>query len=332
MGNKNMQEKNDNQQQFQYENLEGCQITQEEKCFALAFNQSCSCLVAGSDFNIKVFKFDYETLEQTQLLIGHQGYIQTLNFMKQTNQRFISGSCDSLIIIWELNILSSLWYKKQTLNYHILSITCLIINKNEDFFFSGSCDKTIKLQVMNHNQEWVCKQSIIEHSSYINGLSLNNDQNKLITCGQDQKILIIQNIDDNWIVIQKIEQYGLRLCFIFDDFFTFQPNGNFMYTYQLESNQQIVNYKQRKINLKRGGCVCTILFPQYFIQSKSLLVNKNGGYVHFVKILDQNRYQKMQTINFGTYQVFGEISSDGQYFVSWDDLSNQIQIKKYIEY
>ncbi|CAD8132513.1 unnamed protein product [Paramecium octaurelia] len=330
MGTKQIKDKDHNQQQFQYKNLEGFQITYEEKCFALAFNQSCSYLVAGSDFNIKVFKFDYEQLQPTQLLIAHKDYVQTLNFMKQTNQSFISGGRDSFIIIWELNNMSN-WYKKQTLNYHILPITCLIISKNEEFFFSGSDDRTIKLYHKNHDQEWFCKQNIMDHSGTINGLSLNQEQNKLITCAQDFKILIIERDNDNWFVIQTIEQYGLRLCFIFDNLFTFQPNDNAMYLYYPESNNQIINYKKKKIGTKRGGCVCTSLFPQQFIQSKSLLMNKNGGYVHFIKILDLNTYYIVQTINFGTYCLSGEISEDGEYFVTWDNLSNQIQVKKYIE-
>ncbi|CAD8163695.1 unnamed protein product [Paramecium octaurelia] len=317
------------QNQFQYEQLQNS-IKQQEPCVAIATNSDCSIVVAGCKTEIKVFEFKQDILTQAQLLSEHTKGVCTLNFMKKSNQ-FISGSDDNLIIIWSMNQ-SNQWVCQQKLNEHTKGIYCLVLNNNEDLIISGSCDKTIKFW-MNKNG-WLCQQTITDHTGTIYGLSLNQQQNKVISCGYDKQILIIEQSqqDSQWIVIQKIkvETNGSRLCFINDNVFTFQPDSSEqMHVYEInDTNKQYLKTKDVLVKYSKDGYS---LFPQQHIKSKWLLVNKNGIYVNLIKTNENQEFSIQQSIQFGSAYLFGHLSDDGQFLMTWDDISKEIQIRKYHE-
>ncbi|CAD8178896.1 unnamed protein product [Paramecium pentaurelia] len=261
-------------------------------CYAFAFNKDQSIVLAGCRKDIKVFENREGKLNQVQLLSKHTDDVNALNFMKKTNN-LVSGSSDKSIIIWQV-IGNNQWNCQQILNGHSNWIFCLLLNNTDDLIISGSGDNTIKFW-MKENQ-WICQQTITDHTHSVYSLSLNEQQNKLISCSRDSQILIIEqsNLDKQWSVTQKInvDQYGLRLCFINDNLFTFQPRcKDQMNIYEIDTDKK-QDYKIKEIAVKSDSIGCHFLFPQQYIKSKCLLVNKNGKNVNLMRI------KKMVTLLF----------------------------------
>ncbi|CAD8189361.1 unnamed protein product [Paramecium pentaurelia] len=172
----------------------------------------------------------------------------------------------------------------------------------------------------------------IDHTDWVCSLSLNEQQNKLISCSKDSQILIIEwsKLDKQWSVTQKIkvDQYGYRLCFINDNLFTFQPYGkDQMYIYEMDTNNKQYN-KIQEIELKYDSSGCDILFPQQYIKSKCLLVNKNGKNVNLMRKKQNGDFIIQQSIQFSSNTLYGQLSDDGEYLITWDDGSKEIQIRK----
>ncbi|CAD8213032.1 unnamed protein product [Paramecium pentaurelia] len=315
---------------FTYNLLQNNSIKQNEQCYAIAINKDNSIVLAGCESQIKVFEFKQEQLKQTQLLSEHSRNITTLNFIKKQNQ-FISGEQGGQIILWSMNE-NSQWISQQKLKEHSDCINCLIFNNNEDVMITGSDDQTIKF--WQKQQQWVCSQTITDHKAYVAGLSLNDQQNRVISCGLDKLILIIEwsSQDQKWNIIQKIsvEQYGCKLCFINDNVFTFQPLAKEqMHVYEMSSTNKQYS-KIKEIAVKSGYSGSTYFFPQQYIKQKCLVVNKNGYNVNLIR--NQNGdFITQQSIDFGHNSIYGYMSEDGEYLMTWDYKSKEIQIRKYYQ-
>ncbi|CAD8182602.1 unnamed protein product [Paramecium pentaurelia] len=317
--------------QFTFEIMNQHSIKQDDRSYALAFNQDQSILLAGCRKYIKVFEHQQGKLNQVQFLSKHKKDVYTLNFMKKTNN-FVSGSSDYSIIIWQV-IGNNQWNCQQILNGHSNCIWCLLLNNTDDLIISGSVDNTIKFW-MKQNQ-WICQQTISDHTGYVYSLSLNEKQNKLISCSSDSQILVIEQSkwDKQWSVTQKIkvDQYGYRLCFINDNLFTFQPYcKEQMYIYEMDSNNK--QYQKIKVvAVKCDSSDCDCLFPQQYIKSKCLLVNKNGKNVNLMRKKENGDFIIQQSISFGSGQIYGQLSDDGEYLITWDLQLKEIQIRKFKE-
>ncbi|CAD8213056.1 unnamed protein product [Paramecium pentaurelia] len=313
---------------FSYEIIEANSIKQQESCWAISINKDFSIVAAGCNKLIKIYEFQQGMLKLNQVLNEHQREVVTLNFVKQSNQ-LISGD-QGYILIWQYN--NNSWICSQTIDGHNDWIRCIILNNNEDLFISSSADKTIKFWVKKN--EWIYQQTITDHSGWVNQLSLNEQQNQVISCGYDGLILVIEQSETNknWIVKQKIQVdcIGYRLCFINDNLFTYQPvNGNLMYVYEMNSvSKQFTKSKDIRINQGNDSC---LLFPQQFIKQKQLVVNKHDKYVHLIRFTENAELKVEQSIRFGTNDIFGQLSDDGEYLITWDQTSYQIQIRKFKE-
>ncbi|CAD8196862.1 unnamed protein product [Paramecium octaurelia] len=316
-----------NDKSFSYKLLKQCQ---ENKCFIIAISQDCSQLLAGCQSQIIVYEFIQGIMKQTQILNKHKKNVYTLSMMKKSKQ-FISGGQDNSIILWQKSE-NQQWVSKQILNGHGGSIYCIIINDNEDLIISGSSDDTIKFWMKQN--EWYLNQTITDHSSSICGLSFNQYQNQIVTCSSDNSILIIQRQEQKqeWIVVQKIavEQYGERVCFFENNMFAFSPyNKESIYIFEMDHiNKQFVRTKDISIKCGEGG---QSFFPYQYIKSKRILVSKNGEYINFVRKKQNGDFVNEQFIHFGTNQLYGGISEDGEYLITWDQNSKQIQIRRYQE-
>ncbi|CAD8187355.1 unnamed protein product [Paramecium pentaurelia] len=312
---------------FNYQLIQECSIQQSDLCRAIAIDKGCSTLLVGCESLIKVFEFNQGMIKKIQTLKQHKDWVQTLNFMHKSKQ-FISGSCDHSIIIWKCNQ-NNQWSFKQILNGHNNSIQCLIINTNEDLIISGSGDNTIKFWI-NKNQ-WLCQQTIKEYSQSVLGLSLNQQQNRVVSCGYDYYILIIEQSEQNqeWRLIQKItiENYGFRVCFIDNNMFTFSPyNKEEISIFELNNNNKQFT-KTKSIPIKSGQDVYA-RFPQQYINQKSILVCKNGEYVNLITKKENGEFLTEQSIHFEVDDLYGTMSDDGVYLITWDNKSKQIQIRR----
>ncbi|CAD8212630.1 unnamed protein product [Paramecium pentaurelia] len=299
-------------------------------CQAIAFDKDCSTVALGCNKLIKIYEFKQEMLTLIQILDEHKDYIWTLNFMKKTNQ-FLSGDRIGLILIWSRNN-NNQWNCSQTIKEHTDSIRCLILNNNEDILISSSNDNKIKFWIKK--DEWICQQTISDHEKTVDQLSLNEQENQVISCGRDKQILVIEYSEQNqkWVVIQNIQinSDGYRICFINNNQFTFQPNqGNLMHLYEMNSiSQQFTKTKDIAVNLgyDRFG-----LFPQQFIKQKQLLVGKHHQCVNLIRKTENDEFKVEQSIQFDSYGLYGQMSDDGEYLITWDYSSKLIQIRKYKE-
>ncbi|CAD8105531.1 unnamed protein product [Paramecium primaurelia] len=322
---------NNNLNSFQYELINQNSIKQEKGCYAIAINKDNSIVLTGYDNLIKVFENQQGNLNEIQLLSEHTTIVYTLNFMQKSNH-FVSGSHDKLIIIWQMNE-NNLWTCQQKLYGHSHSIVCLLINNNENLIISSSFDNSIKF--WNKQEEWQCQQTFKNYTSSLWSLSLNEQEDKLIACSTDSEILIIefQQMENIWVLRQRIQvdYYGYRLSFINENLFTFQPKcKEQMYIYELNStNKQFV--KTKEINIKCDSNCCDNLFPQKYIKSKSILLNKNGNNINLLRKLNNGEFINVQNIQFGHYNIYGQLSDDGEYLISWDFNSKELQIRKYKE-
>ncbi|CAD8117754.1 unnamed protein product [Paramecium primaurelia] len=109
--------------------------------------------------------------------------------------------------------------------------------------------------------------------------------------------------------------------------FTFSPyNKEYICVYEM--NNQFI--KSKDITVKCGSGEY-FLFPQQYINAKSMLVSKNGEYVNLIRKEQNGDLLTIQSIYFGTNLLYGAMSDDGQYLVTWDIESKQIQIRRYQE-
>ncbi|CAD8129539.1 unnamed protein product [Paramecium sonneborni] len=304
-------------------------------CFAQAINHNNTLIALGSKSACKVIFKKNEKFKYLLQVKKHQSAISTLNFFKDSLQ-LISGSYDSSIIIQPLNLLSNLKHITK-LKGHTHLISCLVVNTNqENLFISGSVDKNIKFWTFSSSSCWTCTQTISEHLDQVSGLSINQECSKLISCGRDKQILIIERSSDKiWYVKQKISGNGYRISFITTDIFSFQPyNGThlYLYTFDLTTGLYI---KSRELAVSDGGQGCQYFFPQVYIASKQLLVSKNGYFVNLIKFNFnsegwncklEEEIEFNQLGNFGN--IFGTISNNGEYLVTWDCKSGIIQFRK----
>ncbi|CAK66297.1 unnamed protein product (macronuclear) [Paramecium tetraurelia] len=320
---------NPNQNQFTFELMQQNSIKQKEWCRVIAFNKDNLIVAVGCHKNIKIFSHIQGQLKPIQSLSEHANSVLTLSFMKNSNN-LVSGSLDNLIIIWQINEYNQ-WDCKQKLNGQSGSVFCLLLSNDDDLIISSG-DNSIKF--WTKQKQWSCSQTITQHTKSVYSLNLNQTQNKLISCSADSLILVIvqRTLDKKWDVLQKIkaDQYGYRLCFINDNIFTFQPYcKEFMHVYEMDCNSQ--QYRKTKEIIVNCGSKDDCQFQQQYIDSKGILVNKNGNNIILLRKLENDGFIVEQSIEFQKYNIFGQVSNDGEYLITWDEISKEIQIRQYKE-
>ncbi|CAD8072864.1 unnamed protein product [Paramecium sonneborni] len=315
---------------FTYQIIKQNSIPQTQSCWAVAFNKDCSIVAATCDELIKIYEFKQGKLKQIQVLNDHQRRVCNLLFLKKSNQ-LISGDFNGSILIWSINN-NNQWICSQTLKQHDDRIHCLIMNNYENIIVSSSEDKTIKFWIKQNG--WALQQTNTSHKGSVYQLSLIGQKNKVISCGNDKLILILEYSEQNkrWAIVQNIQvdQYGLRLCFVNDNLFTFQPHkGNLIHVYELNIvSKQFTKTKQISLDQSDGDSI--LFFPQQYIKPKQLLVSKHSN-INLIRKIENDEFKVEQSIEFGTNQLYGQMSDDGEYLITWDDKSKEIQIRRYIE-
>ncbi|CAD8142207.1 unnamed protein product [Paramecium pentaurelia] len=160
----------------------------------------------------------------------------------------------------------------------------------------------------------------------VSPLSLNEQQNQVISYGNDGLILVIEQSERN----KNFDCLGNRLCFLNDNLFTFQPqSGILMYVYEMNSvSKQFVKSKDIGLNQgNEGNC----LFPQLFINQKQLLVKKHDIYVNLKGITEHAEFKIEKSIQFDTNVLFGQLIVNGEYMITLDESSYEIYIRRFRE-
>ncbi|CAD8185225.1 unnamed protein product [Paramecium octaurelia] len=137
-----------------------------------------------------------------------------------------------------------------------------------------------------------------------------------------------ENQGQIWKVFQIIkEEWGRRISFIGQTRFTFQPYcKDSMCIFDL--NQETGEFIKIKEIYVAGGKQCSQFCNQQYVKSKSLLLNKNCMQLNIMIIKEQGDCHQVQTLSFITHFVYGSISNDGEYLITWDQGLCKITIWK----
>ncbi|CAD8101900.1 unnamed protein product [Paramecium sonneborni] len=307
-------------------------------CSAIAINQNNKIVIVEERGKIKVFNLSNEALKLIQIIQLFGYSINTINFFKQ-QQFIVIASCMG-DIIFRSSILQSNQKFLMKIKDNITSINCLLLNSpQEDLIITGSNDYAIRFYQSKQLSSmcWKCSQTITEHLNKVQGLSLNQEGTKLISCGSDLKIIIMEGSNKNkWIVKQKIqtESIGFRINFITNDTFIFQEKSYYLLSYYIFNSKQGQFYRYRKFQVEGSQQSCYNLFPAIYLNQKQLLLLKNGKYLNLIRFINSPsgsqdfEFTLIQTIHFDTGQIFGTLSEDGQFLITWDHNSYEIQVRK----
>ncbi|CAD8214493.1 unnamed protein product [Paramecium pentaurelia] len=302
-------------------------IQQEKRCQAIAFDSSGSIMVTTESREIKVWNFKNGKIQLVNSLQGHTSYVNCLVYSKTQNS-FLSCSDDKTIRCWKQMNLRN-WMSSQPYYQHTHYIQCMIINKNEDLLFSGSFDRSIKVWKVDFNENFLTYQySLDKHNHFVNGLSLNPSENVLASCAKDNNSIIIweRNINNifefKYIVTQSIQDTGNKLMFITDDEFiwaTSSRSQDNIYTFQLK--QGIFQENQEKtIQLTKNNMIQDeFRFPFLYNRERNLIVVRVKTIIYILQQLNDGSYKIASQLNCNTYEIYGQITNNGQYLVYWDD-------------
>ncbi|CAD8112932.1 unnamed protein product [Paramecium sonneborni] len=336
---------------FNYKTINKNIIKQKSDCLAIAINIDNSLLLVSHESRIKVYRLKNEQLKQVQLIINCCKRVTAIKFFNKYSQSYISSSKDSNIIISSSYLCANPKYI-QKLQGNSQGMTNFIINIEEDVIVSCSLDSIIRFWNRNTSSNissWICSQTIQDHSSYVEGLSINDQSNTVITCGFDSCILIIQrkNSQFKWLLTQKIHFHAFshQIIFINDNTFAFQDLSlSKLQIYQnINENNQSPNYiKIQEVVLEGINNGNKSYFSSIFNHKKQVLVYKHGNTINFLRVIIKKKTKQKRDLLFRLEQaidygqlffgfIVGTLSEDGQYFITWDELSQQIQLKKYME-
>ncbi|CAK92786.1 unnamed protein product (macronuclear) [Paramecium tetraurelia] len=323
--NQNISDKEkDPYEQFEYQLY--AQLKHKGWCQSMAFTKGNSLLFTQFKTLIKVLCIHEGQMNQIQILSSHKTFLTTITVLQKFNS-LISTSQEGQIHVWSMvPIAKPIIIKKFDAPSSLVS--CLLYNESYDIIITGSNNI---INFWKNPMKWLLIQSINDHSGAVWALSLNQNENKLISCGWDKTILITarQN-NESWVVVQKIvvKDYGYRLCFLDDDYFLYQPQFT-RSTVLFSISDNGCKVKQvKEISLVQNQKDCDAFFPMQFEKQKKIILNKFGNTIMVLKVIGKEQIQIVQFINFNSHHVFGRMSDDGEFLVIWDESSNKLQIRK----
>ncbi|CAD8106208.1 unnamed protein product [Paramecium primaurelia] len=195
------------------------------------------------------------------------------------------------------------------------------------------------------------QERIMQEYSYSNQGNQNNSKyfqkykerrSLLICCYKDGSIIIWSlNLISNPKYLFKLRKHMQAISsFITNGLFAFQSRipRNRLFLYQLDENTQMFNKLQDVIVEGVGGNkTCAIFFPLVYIDNKQILISKNGQKINLIKLTfspSNQLFNQIQTIDYGFQPngwLFGTVTQDGEYLITWDQKSKNIQIRSYQE-
>ncbi|CAD8179058.1 unnamed protein product [Paramecium octaurelia] len=320
-----------NNSNFMFEYLSSVP-TMQQWFWSLKFNYNTSMIFGGCIQKIQLFQFKNGYLKEIAQNFEKNANVCCLSSMNNSNF-FISGNEEGIIRIRKcVGVNSPKGLIK--LEVHISCITSLLINQQDNIIFSSSMDHQII--IWRKKNEWIHSQIIFGKIGKIYCLSLNQSETQLIACGSCKYIIIIQKSKDcnYWYIINKISlfQYGYRINFVDDSMFVFQPYCQSkleVFVLNLDTKKFT---KTKDIDVFCDSQTDNCFFPIQFVNRKqSILINKNGNYINILQLNNFHNFTLIQSINFNTQCLYGTISNDGEYLVTWNSLQECIQIRKFQE-
>ncbi|CAD8094414.1 unnamed protein product [Paramecium primaurelia] len=322
---------------FSYKLLSRLKINQHN-CRALSIDDKKNLVFFSTQKGLQIYQLKNGMLKQLSQINSQKDVSVITTFMNRS--LFLTGQYSSSIIVWSYNLMFKGKYLMK-MKKHAYKISCLIIYPNpENLIISGSHDNTIKFWYLTPSSSFNCYQTIKEQECSVLALSLNQKGDTLISC-DDYNLILIMNgsYTSKWQVKQKIKLKGERLTFLSNHSFAIQHRNSefiFFYGYDYTSEQYV---RINKLQIKGWRQHDRGQFFQYFIPSKQILLSKNGYTLNLIRFtLVSSSYCECyleQSIEFQQNSevggVYGTMSKDGQFLITYDDESCEIQIRKYVE-
>ncbi len=292
--------------------------TESTDILDICFSKNGEVIGAPDNKVVKVFKTNTQKLI-AEFKNGHKSQIQTID-ISQDSLLLVSGGKDSSIVIWDfINQV-----KLKTLTFQGSIVTSIKISPDNKFLVSGGIDKMciydIKndklIREINNNSITTCVAfspdgktfatsnpdksiNIFEvetgklltklkgHKSWVRSLTFSNDETKLISCGDDSKIISWDVSDMNDIKLLNKSRCGyswlLSIDFNHDNksYVYGAFNGNTVIVTPLGSYKTNVKTPINKILFKpnEGNClkiaVATREKGVLFIDAKNMKVKGN---------------------------------------------------------
>ncbi|CAD8198194.1 unnamed protein product [Paramecium pentaurelia] len=318
-----------------YEFLRSVHLQENKsQCKIISFNQDSSIIAMDVSNRIKIYGFNKGQLQLVHVIDLFE--INQINYLKffQSSDEFLLGSEFGDIMLWKKNERQQFSYQfiRRRNIWEFISSSPqynLLINDQEDLIVQSK-DNSLKLY--EKQQEWNCTQTIINQSK-IMSYCLNQSSNMLISSCQDNVVIYLKQKKQVWKQIQTIDldQWGYRICFVDDNHFAFQPRcKDYLQIYGLNDQSKMFELK-KNVQVKSASNVCHNYFPLQFIKNKNIIINKNGRYINIIKISPEGDCETLQFIKFGDQLIYGTITNDGEYLITWDNKSTELQIRQFQE-
>ncbi|CAD8155815.1 unnamed protein product [Paramecium pentaurelia] len=80
-----------------------------------------------------------------------------------------------------------------------IQIICLVLNSKEDLIIQGNRDQIINILAVDFQQKQIkYLYSLNQYTQWVSSLSLNNQENLLLTCGYSEKIIWKKGQENKW--------------------------------------------------------------------------------------------------------------------------------------
>ncbi|CAD8190166.1 unnamed protein product [Paramecium pentaurelia] len=106
------------------------------------------------------------------------------------NGSIMISTCSKEIKIWNFD--QGIFSLTTSYQKHTDAVNCLVYSKHNNYFISGSRDKTIICWQQISQKEWICSQPYQKHDKWVNCLMLNKQEDQLISGGGDKKLIVWQ--------------------------------------------------------------------------------------------------------------------------------------------
>ncbi|CAD8211679.1 unnamed protein product [Paramecium pentaurelia] len=290
-----------------------------------SFLENLNLQVIKSNFNSNknsmVIQNSYQSLNQLTELSNDKPQFELYNYIKQDRCFSFAFSLDSSVLVVRQNRMIKLFEFKdgslketQQLTEHKEYVRCLYFMKKALQFVSGCNHNLIIIWSGDDKRHWYCDQILNRHTDYIKGGLIMNIKEDLIISGRDDLTIRFWIKQNNLWKLQKTLMVQM-----------IPQEEEILHIYELDKlTHQFIKSKSIKIKSDDNRCD---FFPQQFNKEKQILLHKNGRTINIIKIIDYLEFIPVQYIqNFDNY-LYGAMTNDEQYQVTWDYQDKEIKIE-----
>ncbi|CAD8130673.1 unnamed protein product [Paramecium sonneborni] len=235
-------------------------------------------MVTGDNENVKFWSFE--------------NFLQFLKSDKYKNS-FISGSGFALCFFVPYNQSQpEFWIEKFRIPWVQADFNTFEISSYENFMVTGDNEN---VKFWSFENQFVCQQIIAQHESSIQALSINPDENSVISIALKDHYINVMAISDKqiWYVKQVIQSPDVlqKICFITNQIFVAQLGQGYQATKDIQLfkiNTAEKFYMFNKIPIKGKGENWYFSFQTVYNPIKQILILQNGKQLNIIRFTNLN--------------------------------------------